>query len=504
MKEIYQLTVKKDMTCAAGSKIVEMFATLENGTAIPAKFFIGKEKKNGKYPIYIDEVSADGSNMVAKIISVQNKKGEAMDDTDIEIIEGGKYQIALTKLDEDNKTMHGEIVVTTGDEASAKSTTDLDDECKALIESKIKEGIITKEEMDARMKVFEENNVDPFLLKRIIAGYRKYEKPTHKPSCIFVDPYMESSAARREEGIIAEGLRAAVGRTAIICEGEKSVGKNVYMETIAWLMGMPLRLITMSRNMAPSSIYGEKTTDNSASERLNSASARKLAEGRLMVMNGHSDRMNDAAEFELLKARAASVNIVIDQSELYDWLEDGGVLVFNEMNMCEANFFASFTNQLLDGTGFLFIPGRGEVAINPDCVLFGTQNADYQGVETQNEATMSRFGCLYFRQPEKIKGQLIAAVDSALKRDGFENVKVNRTIFKEAEEFYKKCRAAVQKGIVSNACLNIRGFVRAITAVAESEGFAKLKRQVEIHVINTCPIDEREALYAMADVIITK
>ena len=316
-------------------------------------------------------------------------------------------------------------------------------------------------------------------------------------SCVYVDPYLDSTQKQKVEGIIAEGLRAAVSRNAVICEGEKSTGKNVYLETISWLMGMPMYLITFSRQMSPSSIYGEKTTDNSAAKALSEFDQNILAKAEVIrekmrfaasMLSGKSCNLEQAIEkalpaedrkileqakqFEILRAKAASVNITIDASELYDWLIDGGLLCFNEMNMAEANFFASFTNQLLDGTGFLFIPGRGEVSIHKDCVLFGTQNADYEGVEQQNEATMSRFGCIEFRQPETIKGQLVAAVDSRLKKDGFTGVSLSAKHYKEAEAFYKQCRGAVRKAQVSNAVLNIRGFVRALVTVAESDGYA--------------------------------
>ena len=333
------------------------------------------------------------------------------------------------------------------------------------------------------------------------------------------------------EGIIAEGLRAAVGRHAIICEGEKSVGKNVYLETLAWLLNMPMYLITFSRQMSPSSVYGEKTTDNSAAKKLaefdpeilekadrvneklkfslnllykQGLDANKAMEAATEALpEEDKDVLKKASEFKKLQAQSASVNIIIDASELYDWLEDGGLMCFNEMNMAEANFFASFTNQLLDGTGFLFIPGRGEVPINKDCVLFGTQNADYQGVEQQNEATMSRFGCLYFEQPETIKAQLVAAVTSALKKDGFDGVTLDKKYYDESEKYYIQCRSAVRQSTVTNACLNIRGYVRALTEVAESDGRARLSRQVEIQVINTCPFDEREPLVNIKRQIIT-
>ena len=121
----------------------------------------------------------------------------------------------------------------------------------------------------------------------------------------------------------------------------------------------------------------------------------------------------------------------------------------------------------------------------------------------QNEATMSRFGCIEFKQPETIKGQLVAAVGSRLKKDGFEKVSLPAKFYNEAENFYKQCRGAVRKAQVSNAVLNIRGFVRALSTVAESDGYATLKRQIEIHVINTCPLDERQPLCDILENIVT-
>lgn len=118
----------------------------------------------------------------------------------------------------------------------------------------------------------------------------------------------------------------------------------------------------------------------------------------------------------------------------------------------------------------------------------------YQGVEEQNEATMSRFGCIEFKQPESIKKQLKAAVTSRLKKDGFEGVSLDAKFYNECENFYKQCRGAVRKQQVSNACLNIRGFVRALTIVAESDGYATLTRAVDQHVISTVPTDERGPL----------
>jgi hypothetical protein len=351
----------------------------------------------------------------------------------------------------------------------------------------------------------QENKVDEALKIKVVKGYRKYNKSAHKPRCIYVDPYLSKVKAGKE-GLIAEGLRNAVNRMAAICEGEKSVGKNVYMETIAWLLGQPLYMLTFSRNMSPASIYGEKSTDNSASEELKgmhrNARAKVLLDANKIRSEDLEAAANAAAEFELAKARAASVSIVIDASELYDWLIDGGTMVLNEMNMGESNFLSSFLNPLTDGTGFLFIPGRGEVKMHPDCVLFGTQNADYEGVQQQNEATMSRFNGLYFEQPESVIGQFKAATAAELAKMDCD-YKLKDEYFQQAQKFYTQCMKAVRSATVSNAILNIRGFVRALTTVAESEGYVSLNRWLKICVVNTCPTDEREALSAILDSIVT-
>ena len=526
--ENYIINARITSLCKAGEKVKEMIKA--GGGSF--KTVISPVRNTAGYPMYIDEKSDNWDNVYAVMKSITDEKGKELDDTDIGIICEQTYEVSEFNLSD--PTITAKLKILSG--AITKEESDIPDSIKSLVEEKIKEGIITKDEAEEKIEFMKKNKVDSILMERVVKGWKMYGKKVHRPSCFYVDPYLADSQKKRAEGIVSEGLRHGVSRIAVILEGDKSVGKNVYAETICWLLGMPMYLITFSRQMSPSSIYGEKSTDNTAAQALAAFDPDILKKAEDLkakrdFMIQHFSKLNipgdgaqqiksinsmmdqiltpeenellrKAEEFKMLQAQAASVNIVIDASELYDWLTTGGVMVFNEMNMAEANFFASFTNQLLDGTGFLFIPGRGEVRINPDCVLVGTQNADYEGVEQQNEATMSRFNCITFKQPETIKGQLVAAVTAALKKDGFEN-KVLPDIYKQAELYYKQCSASVKKDIVSNACLNIRGFVRAITLVAESGGVTKLKRAIEMAVINTCPVDERQDLYVMLDSIVS-
>jgi hypothetical protein len=534
VKKTYEIVIRVEkIGCELGPDILNQVESLPAGEYLRVRSIIGMTAGvGGRHPVYLEKEMPD--HIYGKLASVKDADGNEADTDELRtLIKSGSYEVHLTHADTAGRIplLTGDLLEIKEDATSVNTASDSATASKLQAEADrvVKEGFVTKEELDERLAYMRENQIDAFLQTRVLKGYRLYKKPVHRPSCLYRDPYLADRDKAGGEGIIADGLRQAVSRCACICEGEKSVGKNVYLETLAWLLGMPIYLITFSRQMSPSSIYGEKTTDNTAAEILkhfdskvlrdaaiirekheasllqNAANlllfgilkAVKAPKERYRLADDYTDEEKEVlareAEFKKLRADASSVHIVIDQSELYDWLCDGGLMVFNEQNMAEANFFASFTNQLLDGTGFLFIPGRGEVPINKDCVLFGTQNADYQGVEEQNDATVSRFGCLYFMQPDSIKAQLESAVAKRLADDGF-TAKPDPGMIKQADAFYRQCRGAVQKNMVTNMCLNIRGFVAAIAVAMESDGHSSLLRQIEIHVIDICPTDERAAL----------
>ena len=572
----YSVTLKTNTMCPARAKVIEALQKAsEEGREFKAKVIIGRETFGaGWYPVCIDTLSNESIFAVLDTMIDTDTEKKLDEDSVVEIL-GTEYTVSLKETD--GKNITGELTVTKA-KAVVERKSKVSDEIQSLVDEKVSAGVITKEEADKKVEIMLKNYVDEPLMKAVISGWKLYKKPVHGLRCEYVDPYLEDYRKQGKQGLIADELRNAVNRFPVIMEGEKSVGKNVFVETIAWLLNMPLFLITFSRNMSPSSVYGEKSTDNSASEYFKTEIAQKAAQAKqnlsdienaltgmrrlyvdtaecqiaytdslyaeaynelvrecvesndfspLLMKNGQiavarrlgklkenedlykaiseleekRDAMKkEIAELELKSAQAQSVNIIIDQSELYDWLESGGLMVFNEMNMAEPNFFASFTNQLTDGTGFLFIPGRGEVAINPDCVLCGTQNADYEGVEQQNEATMSRFGCICFEQPKSIKGQLIVAVETELRAKGHtQTLDVKNVTL--AEKFYKNCQKAVNKGDFTNAVLNIRGFVRALALVTSSDGNLSLYSAVEQHVINTCPVDERQPLKSTASTV---
>lgn len=572
----YEITMGTNAMCPKRAEITDAIRNAaEKGEKLSAKVVISPEKNvMGQFPVCLDIVKDENQIAIVKEVT---DGGAKLSDDDIAILANSEYTCEFIEVSDDGKTIKATLTLTKEKKVLEKNAKCPESVAKIAAE-KVSEGIITKDEADKKIAVMVKNYVDEQLMLDVVNGWRLYKKPVHGLRCEYVDPYLSDKRKAGKQGVIADGLRNAVNRYPVIMEGEKSVGKNVFVETIAWLMNMPLFLLTFSRNMSPSSVYGEKSTDNSAAEYFKTEIAQYAAEARqklseaekaleevkktyistvkcnvnesdsaylsemanltnecvsngdftpLLIEGGKveiarrlgkleentalkdatkslelkiKDMKEKIAALDLKSAQAQSVNIIIDQSELYDWLESGGLMVFNEMNMAEPNFFASFTNQLCDGTGFLFIPGRGEVPIHKDCVLCGTQNADYEGVEQQNEATMSRFGCISFEQPKTIAPQLEVAVTTELKAKGYTQV-LDKADVKSVEKFYIQCRKAVGKGDFTNAVLNIRGFVRALTVKTSSNGNLSLADAVEMHVINTCPVDERQPLKSTASTV---
>ena len=168
VKESYDITIRKDMTCSAGAAVFKMTDKLKETEELPVKLIIGDEKKNGQWAVYLEKVSENSEKMVGKIASLKDKSGNDFDDVDIDNLIKENYRIVITGPQK-NPLLVGKLQLLK-DEASANKASDKDtaDTLKKMIDEKIKTGIVTKEDMDQRLKVFRANGVDDFLLTRII------------------------------------------------------------------------------------------------------------------------------------------------------------------------------------------------------------------------------------------------------------------------------------------------------------------------------------------------
>ena len=150
--------------------------------------------------------------------------------------------------------------------------------------------------------------------------------------------------------------------------------------------------------------------------------------------------------------------------------------------MAEPNFLQKFINPIGDGTGFI-TTSNGRINIHEDCWLLGSMNENYTGSMPQNMATGTRFKHIIFPAPISIKKQLVSPINKSLKKEYFE----------ACEKCYKKFKSYVESSnMVSQQCLNIRGFKEALDEVAYSEETTTLKSKIIECVINGCPEEERQ------------
>lgn len=475
IKRVLYFEAKKlAVNCPRGSEILTLCDTPGAMAALPIA--IGLNAGRGYYEAYAEDI--DPSNVFGRIMTLKDDTGSDLAFSELENLSPFGFEIRVTgKVNP--TTVTGTITEFIASGVASVQTDSLEDEIKKEKERVVLEGLCPEEIVDEVIQVMKRNRVEDYLIVRTLKSYSKYEVPAHYPKTMYVDV----TPTTADESLFSECLRNALDGFPIVYEGGKSVGKNVCAETIAFCLQRPFFLTSFSKGMGRDEIFGSKTTENSASEGLSLEDAFEYV--ALMQNKALSkESMERAAKFEYYKAKAASVSIVQEVSEFVKWLKVGGVMVFNEMNMAEANFFSSFANQLTDNTGFVNCPGIGRVAIHEKCILIGGQNPGYQGTQAQNDATMSRFGSITFPAPKSIKGILE------------ENLKgrLDKEYIKQAEECYKVLLDNAENNIVPDAVLNIRGFVRALESVANSGCRARLFRQLEIHVVGTCPIRSRETV----------
>lgn len=338
----------------------------------------------------------------------------------------------------------------------------IEDEVKRIVD----DGICSKLEMDQRIEVMKANNCSEKIIYMVLAQTRAYEMPVRTPRTIY-----QNTEPKAKTPILKKCLMEALLRHGVVYEGDKSVGKNVCAETVAWLLGMPYYMVTFNRRSTMGEISGEKTT---AASRLSTMTTEELV----------ALKHNNPDEAEAVVAKGQTINLTTEEGELVQWLKSGGLIMFNEMNMAEPNLLQSFCNPLADGTGFVILPGHGRVDMNPDCTLVGSQNPGYAGSCNQNNATLSRLGKISFPYPDSIKPQLKAATNGLGLKDA---------VYNQADQLYKAFHDAVGNGsnAISDNVLNIRGFVRALESFASFPDDYTLAEAIQCHVAAWANEDEK-------------
>lgn len=320
-----------------------------------------------------------------------------------------------------------------------------------LMKDVVVQGYVDEKELKMRVDYMRENEVPDRHICWILKHYQKPKRPVVKPKKVYVEVYSD------KEPLIKRLIRNAVTGHNVILEGAKSVGKNVALETMAWLRNMNIEILKMSAQMTQDEMLGNHSTDNSAKDAISAQGAMAL----LKVLFGKSpeEATEEAAKFLSDSVKCTSTSLTFQLGIMAQWLVDGyGILVLDEMNMALANTLSRAVNSLADDhTEWYEIPGYGTVKIPENCVLYGTQNdSTYCGTNSQNDATYSRFQKIIMPMPETIL--------NILKE---ENPGVSNGILKLCDDIFQEIRAEHNESL--DPALSIRGILRALENVVEEQ-----------------------------------
>ena len=449
-----KMTIKKNMLSRRFNEISTGNLVLEIASAINIP------------SIFIDK--ADKANLAGQVIEAE-KDGAAIPVNELSMYLKTPHTLKFAGTG----TLPGTVYVEFEEITLVQPVTgkvDIDGEIDRIVNA----GICGKTELEQRIKDMKDNKCSNDLIYKVLVQTKEYDVPVRFPSTIY-----QNADGKVKTTTLKKCLMEALERHAIIYEGDKSVGKNVCAETIAWLLGMPYYIVGFSKKTTMGEISGEKTTESSV---LSQMSVEELV---------NLTRTNPELAAAIV-AKGQTISLVTEEGELVRWMKNGGLMMFNEVNMADSNLLQSFLNPLADGTGFVVLPGHGRVELNPDCVLVGSQNPGYTGTQSQNSATLSRLGKIYFPYPKSVKAQLKAATLS---------LGIADEVYEQADKLYGVFHTAATNANnpITDGVLNIRGFVRALETFAAYPGEYTLADAIKTHVVAWAKEGERDVACACVD-----
>jgi len=315
-----------------------------------------------------------------------------------------------------------------------------------VVEQIIKEGLVTQEEVNVRMKYLLKYGVTKKQMVTLFKSFKAYDLEVSKriptPETLYVD----------SSGLLREVIGYVNSKFNMLFEGDRGVGKNVLTETIAWLTKRPLYEFPMNSQHDNSSLLGGKTITSEETEN-----------GQVVTTGFEPEAIVQAVEV-------------------------GGILVFDEFNTSLGHILSVF-NSLLDERRRLQVPGYKMVVADDNFLSIATQNKDYQGTFENNEATIDRFTPIIFPPSEKINDLLLSKVPG-----------INYEILSTCNELYSRMRKCVKDGQMEEKVISIRGFICACRAVEED---VPLKNALISNIANKASdLDTRSELKSMIEKLV--
>lgn len=299
------IKIQKAATYPKAGSMMQLIDT-KTETRLPVKILVAKNK-TGKIEFFAEEVSKE--NGIGFLARGQEEAAGILEDYFAHKMTCEVYLVSYETSRQ--VTFIAELDYESCESKQIQVDTSVFDEiCKNIIA----QGIATREEMERNIQVMKNHRFPDELIRQVLLKYRKYDRPVRVPKTIYIDPDKESQTSL----LALCAINIVIG-APLILEGDKSVGKNVCAETLAMIFHMPFDMTTMTRSMTADDLYGTKSTDNTASEKMTVS----MAEEYLKLQRGQDDfDMTQASEFEYLKAKSAAVSIVQEHSS-FEYLSTG-------------------------------------------------------------------------------------------------------------------------------------------------------------------------------------
>lgn len=293
-----------------------------------------------------------------------------------------------------------------------------------------------------------------------------------------------------KEEVIKTLLYAASRGCYMVLEGAKSVGKNVAWETMSYILNRKLFSLQCDRRMCREDAYGRVGTDNSRTILSKAEIADMLAEYEFAKLNGKCGADSIAPIIENIIGNLSPrlvVNYgVVGQALLHEQAGYGAILLLDEMNLSDPSTFATLFNNLTDRHSQYIEFDTVRIPISRNMIIGGTQNSlggEFFGTNALNGASMSRWGVIKIAPPNDILGLLKTVPDVDMLEDG---------VLETLNRIYSDFAGAVSCEMVSDACLNVRGFKAATEMIICGLPVAQAVIQFVVNSISDP--DESEAL----------
>lgn len=325
--------------------------------------------------------------------------------------------------------------------------------------------------------------------------YNNFIKKILKSESGYIAPKPNIDYEQGKEGAMSLLIRATAAGNFTILEGPMGCGKNVAIETLAWLLNYKLYQLNCSRDTTITDMVGYQTT--APKPTMDKDTIKKVVASLLLNQGEREESFEEIVEFVDTALRSMSPELemiygVVAKAIMEANEGTGVILDIDEMNLCDPNTLSGMFNVLSDGhSKTIYLTGIGEVPIPENLILVGTQNpcgGSYVGTQKQNVATISRFGTIKVGYPTSI----IKVLTQYAETRGRE---IHPDYLDALNKLYKQLVGFIQTDQIPDTALNVRGLQRAVDMMDNGCDFIQA---LNYGFLYSLPEDEAEVIRVLA------